>query len=98
MDGPSPKVGGETVWHDEIRRHPASTEGFRRGRGAAAPYRARVSRRARCAAVAGVEALEDRRLLSVSLVSANPLGQAGLTGIVSNDADISDDGRYVVFT
>ena len=47
---------------------------------------------------AGVERLEDRRLLSVSLVSANPAGQAGLTGVVSNDAEISDDGRFVVFT
>lgn len=53
--------------------------------------------RAGGATTSRVEALEDRRLFAVTLVSANALGQAGGTAVVSDDPEISSDGRYVVF-
>lgn len=62
--------------------------------------RPRVRRRAVAAAsrpVPSLEPLEGRMLFAVTLVSANALGQAGATGVRSFDAEVSSDGRYVVY-
>ena len=44
-----------------------------------------------------VEPLEDRRLLSVTLVSANTLGQAAGTSNAADQAALSDDGQWIAF-
>src|SRR5688500_17453118 len=45
-----------------------------------------------------VEPLEGRTLMAVTLVSANVGGQAGGAGVHSREPEISDDGRYVVYS
>src|SRR5688572_3829983 len=54
-------------------------------------------RRGGSRAASGVERLEDRRLMSVSLTSIDSTGFASGND-VSEDPDISSNGRYVVFT
>ena len=60
--------------------------------------RTRVKRRRpRGAGGSRVEPLENRTLFAVTLVSANALGQAGGATVVSDDPEVSSDGRFVVF-
>src|SRR6476469_1450762 len=57
-----------------------------------------VSAAARNAHLTRIEALEDRRLLSVSLASQGPGGvPAAIPGVPAANPAISDDGRFVVF-
>jgi Tol biopolymer transport system component len=44
-----------------------------------------------------VELLEDRRLLSVTLVSANALGQAAGVSVEADQSVLSDNGQWVAF-
>jgi len=54
--------------------------------------------KARRRSAPGVEPLENRTFLSVTLVSANALGQAGGAAVAANDAEISSDGRFVAYS
>ena len=55
------------------------------------PQRARAASRR-------VEPLESRMLFAISLVSSDATGMAGGVAVVSEQPDVSDDGRFVAFT
>src|SRR5947208_1142887 len=71
-------------------------QGFfgRRSRGGSSR---RTIRRGPARSGAPVEPLEDRPLLSVTLVSANTVGQAAGTSNADNQAALSDNGQWVAF-